>query len=188
MVVYKDKHFVFCITCKFLFLAVLSRITMNSAVISISFTMVVMLTFMRMATSRSLVKEDYYKSKRGLTPGIAGYGPVSPDTPAVPPYTAAGASAVSVPLTPAAAPLSPVDSFYTAAIRPVYLTAYAPAVASPYVPAAFAPAVASPHVPAAFAPAVASPYVPAAPSYVPAAPAEYAPAAAKAPLGFSIYG
>lgn len=142
---------------------------------SISFTMMVMLTFMRMSTARSLVKEDYYKSKRGLTPGIAGYGPVSPDTPAVPPYTAAGASAVSVPLTPAAAPLPSVDSFYTTAIRPVYLTAYAPAVASPYVPAAFAPAVASP-------------YVPAASSYVPTAPAAYAPAAAKAPLGFSIYG
>lgn len=142
---------------------------------SISFTMVVMLTFMRMATARSIVKEDYYKSKRGLTPGIAGYGPISPDTPAVPPYTSAGTSAVSVPLTPAAAPLPSVDSFYTAAIRPVYLTAYAPAIVSPYVPAAYAPAVASP-------------YVPPVPSFVPTAPDAYAPAAVKAPVGFSIYG
>jgi hypothetical protein len=138
---------------------------------SISFTVVVTLAFMRMATARSVVKEDYYKSKRGLTPGIAEYGLVSPATPAVPPYTPAGASAVSVPLTPAAAPGPSVDSFYTAAIRPVYLTAYAPAT--------------SLYANAAFAPAVASPYVPAAPANLPAA---YAQAVAKAPVGFSIYG
>jgi hypothetical protein len=136
--------------------------------------MVVTLAFMRMATAGSLVKVDYYKSKRGVTPGIAGYGLVSPDTPAVPPYTPAGASAVSIPLTPAAAPVPSVDSFYTAAIKPVYLTAYAPA--------------ASLYANAAFAPAVTSPYVHAAPAYLPAAPAAYAPAVAKAPVGFSVYG
>jgi hypothetical protein len=141
---------------------------------SISFTMMVTLAFMRMATARSLVREDYYKSKRGLTPGITGYGLVSPDTPAFPPYPPAGASAVSVPVTPAAAPVPSVDSLYAAAIKPVYLTAYAPAT--------------SLYANAAFAPAVASPYVPAAPAYVPATPAAYAPVVAKAPVGFSIYG
>jgi hypothetical protein len=141
---------------------------------SIPFRMVVTLAFMRMVTAGSLLKEDYYKSKRGVAPGIAGYGVVSPDTPAVPPYTPVGASPVSVPVTPASAPVPSIDSLYTSAITPVYLAAYAPPT--------------SLYTHAAFAPALASPYVPVAPAYVPATPAAYAPEVAKTPVGFSIYG